>query len=83
MKEKTTNKEMNQVLKEMIQGGSSTSDNDRRAPSLSRKKPLTEVPFTPGVTWLGVDGIMRSSSRQEVDRRTKQIMMDRTDILIT
>jgi hypothetical protein len=50
---------------------------------LSRKKPLTEVPLTPGVTWLGVDGIMRSSSRQEVDRRTKQIMMDRTDILIT
>ena len=31
MKEKTTNEEMNQVLKEMIQGGSSTSDNDRRA----------------------------------------------------
>ena len=31
MKEKTTNEEMNQVLKEMIQGGSSASDNDRRA----------------------------------------------------
>lgn len=31
MKEKTTNEEMNQVLKEMIQGGSSTSDNNRRA----------------------------------------------------
>ena len=28
---KTTNEEMNQVLKEMIQGGSSASDNDRRA----------------------------------------------------
>lgn len=31
MKEKTTNEEMNQVLKEMIKGGSSASDNDRRA----------------------------------------------------